>query len=295
MLKKPKIHFILFHRKRDFKILKGVGITVIIAAAFIIVKDEIVWQFSSSDGLESEEGIYSDGENCNVAGIALRGELVTYISDESIDAEGAAVISQSSSEDIVFNINNADNSEQIKAILLEIDSLGGGPVAAEEVATALKNAKKPTIALIREYGDSAAYWAATGADIIFASENSEVGGIGVTMSYLDNVRKNEREGFTYQQLSSGKFKDTGTTDKPLTQEERELLLRDVQILHNNFITAVAKNRELDIEIVRKLADGSTMLGAMALQNGLIDRIGDQYAVEEYLKEILGEKAEICWN
>ena len=295
MLKKPKIHFILFHRKRDFKILKGVGITVIIAAAFIIVKDEIVWQFSSSDGLESEEGIYSDGENCNVAGIALRGELVTYISDESIDAEGAAVISQSSSEDIVFNINNADNSEQIKAILLEIDSLGGGPVAAEEVATALKNAKKPTIALIREYGDSAAYWDATGADIIFASENSEVGGIGVTMSYLDNVRKNEREGFTYQQLSSGKFKDTGTTDKPLTQEERELLLRDVQILHNNFITAVAKNRELDIEIVRKLADGSTMLGAMALQNGLIDRIGDQYAVEEYLKEILGEKAEICWN
>ena len=288
MLKKSKIHFILFHRKRDFKILKGVGITVIIAAAFIIVKDEIVWQFSSSDGLESEEGIYSDGENCNVAGIALRGELVTHISDENIDAEGAAVISQSSSEDIVFNINNADNSEQIKAILLEIDSLGGGPVAAEEVATALKNAKKPTIALIREYGDSA-------ADIIFASENSEVGGIGVTMSYLDNVRKNEREGFTYQQLSSGKFKDTGTTDKPLTQEERELLLRDVQILHNNFITAVAKNRELDIEIVRKLADGSTMLGAMALQNGLIDRIGDQYAVEEYLKEILGEKAEICWN
>jgi protease-4 len=57
---------------------------------------------------------------------------------------------------------------------------------------------------------------------------------------------------------------------------------------------VAKNRNLDVAKVKKLADGSTMLGQMALENGLIDEIGDQYDVENYLSELIGEKVNICW-
>ena len=103
-------------------------------------------------------------------------------------------------------------------------------MAAEEVVNALKNATKPTIALIREGGVSAAYYAASGADIIFASENSDVGSIGITMSYMDNTKKNQAEGLTYNQLSIGKYKDSGDPDKPLTAEEKELFMRDIKIL-----------------------------------------------------------------
>ncbi|MFH1661887.1 MAG: signal peptide peptidase SppA [Candidatus Falkowbacteria bacterium] len=199
-----------------------------------------------------------------------------------------------SSEYIVSAIKEAEKNNKIKAIILEIDSAGGGPVAAEEVADALKYAEKPTVALIREYGNSAAYYVATGADIIFASVNSDVGSIGVTMSYSDNARKNQKEGLTYNQLSSGKFKDIGDPDKPLTVEEKQLIMRDIKIYHDNFIKAVAENRNLDIEKVRRLADGSSMPGQIAMENGLIDRIGSFREVREYVEEKIGEEMDVCW-
>jgi len=70
-------------------------------------------------------------------------------------------------------------------------------------------------------------------------------------------------------------------------------MRDVKILHENFIKAVADNRNMDIEKVRQLADGSSMPGQMALENNLIDKIGGRYEIEEYLKEKIGGEAKIC--
>ncbi|MCK5466276.1 signal peptide peptidase SppA [Candidatus Parcubacteria bacterium] len=232
-------------------------------------------------------------KSCNVSNIKLQGGLIAYISNEGQNEYGDLLWDEIASEDIVRAIEQAENNKNIRAIVLEINSPGGGPVAAEEVANALKRTKKPTVALIREYGLSAAYWSATGADIIFASQNSDVGSIGITMSYLDYAKENEKDGLTYNQLSAGKFKDTGNYDKPLTPEEKELLMRDVNILHENFIKAVSDNRNIDIEKIRELADGSDMLGQMALENNLIDRIGGRYEVEEYLRGKIGEDIEIC--
>ena len=277
--------FKLFNKERDKKILKWIAVIVVVMAASITVKDEIVWQFMPAD--ESYEGEYYNEEygDCNVLGIDLHGYL-----DISVYEEGDV-----SSDDIVWFIEDAEQDESIKAIILDIDSMGGDPVAAEEIANALIRTAKPTVALIRSYGNSAAYYAATGADVIFASKNSDIGSIGVTMSYLDNVWKNQKEGLTYNQLSAGKFKDMFDPDRPLTYEEKELIMRDVVILHENFIQAVAENRGLAIEKVRALADGSSMLGQMALENGLIDRIGDLYAAREYLEVELGEPAVVCWE
>ena len=69
--------------------------------------------------------------------------------------------------------------------------------------------------------------------------------------------------------------------------------RDLKISHENFIKLVAEKRDLEIEEVRKIADGSTMLGQMALDNGLIDQIGDLYAVRQYLSDLIGEDVIIC--
>src|SRR3989338_10237745 len=134
---------------------------------------------------------------------------------------------------------------------------------------------------------------ATGANRIFASRVSQVGIIGVTSSYTDNGNKNTREGLTYNSLSSGKFKDTGNTDKPLTYEERQLLMRDILKSHDIFVQMVAENRNLAIEKVKKLADGSTMLGDDALVNGLIDEIGGEPEAIEWLAGPLGQKVTVC--
>ncbi|MFH1598300.1 MAG: S49 family peptidase [Patescibacteria group bacterium] len=230
----------------------------------------------------------------NVAGIELHGDLVTYISPENYDEDGYPLVDQTASEDITAIIEDAESNDDIEAIILEVDSVGGGPVAAEEVAKALKAANKPTVALIREYGDSAAYYAATGADRIFASENSDVGSIGVTMSYLDYSQQNVEDGIIYQEISSGKFKNTGDPDKPLSDEEKAYLQRDTMILHENFVKAVSANRGLDIEKVRELADGSSMPGEMALDNGLIDQIGGMDEIADYLDSQYDMDTLLCW-
>lgn len=266
------------------KILKLLAILIIVAAAVIIVKDEVFYQFGYYDNESYSEEGHAGG--CNVSNIKLHGDIMTYLMPgENLDI--------TASQDIVYAIENADLDNNIKAIILEIDSAGGAPVAAEEVASALKRAKKPAAALIREYGTSGAYLAATGADIIFASAMSDVGSIGITMSYLDYSKQNQQEGAIFNQLASGKFKDAGNPDKPLTAEEKELFMKEIKILNDNFIKIVAENRNLDIVEVKNLADGSSMLGEEAIEKGLIDRLGDLNSVKTYLEERLGEKIEIC--
>jgi len=293
---KQWITFKIWNRERDLKILRRIALSAIILASLIIIKDEIFWQLDSS---VSDDDYLTDNSSveeptCNVLGIELHGDLITYIPPTDADKDGVSLSNSTASEDLVLIIEDAEKDESIKAIILEVDSYGGYPVPGEEVANALKRATKPTVALIRVGGVSAAYMAASGADIIFASKNSDVGGIGATMSYLDYVQQNQKEGVAYVSLSSGKFKDTGDPNKPLSQEEKNLLMRDVNIVHKNFVKMIADNRKLNIEQVESLADGSTMLGGMALEHGLIDQIGGMPEVTDYLEEKIGEGVEICW-
>jgi len=290
-------------KKRRF--WRSLFLIVVFIAAVIIIKDEINYQFGlgfwsdssmdeyydDADGQDTESYCAADD---NVKGIVLTGSLQTYIPDPYFEDPTLLDDTMTASENIVYQIDSADKDEQIKAIVLEIDCFGGDATAAKEIADALKRAQKPTVALIRSYGTSACYWVATGADAIFANTTSNVGSIGVTMSYLDYSGKNTKEGITYQQIASAKFKDYGNPDKPLTLEEKNILQKEVNDLHNIFVSEVAVNRNLNLETVNKLADGTSMYGQAALDIGLIDFVGDQSTVEEYLQEKLGDEVSICW-
>jgi protease-4 len=286
--------FNLYHNK--ITLSKALVIIIIFIATTLLIlflvgsldEDEYV-----NDEAYSEGTLSASDSGCNMAGIKVRGDLVIYTTEAVCDEDGY-IIEETSSEEIIDALNIADKKENIKAILLEIESSGGSPLASEEVNNALKRVEKPVIALIRTNGTSAAYYIATGADIIFASKVSHIGSIGTTMSYLDYAGQNRQEGITYNQLSTGKFKDSGDPDKPLTAEEKALFMRDINKITEYFIEDVANNRNLEIEKVRALADGSSMMGEMALENGLIDRIGGLYDVKEYVKEMIGEEVEVCW-
>ena len=279
------------------KIFKWISLTLVALTVIFFWGGEIqniLREDSEEEYYEEKESYQDEWQDCDIAVIKLQGNLYTYIPVADKDADGYPLYDEISSEDIVYEIEQAETDDDIKAIILEIDSTGGAPVAAEEVANALQRATKLTVALIRESGASAAYYAASGADIIFASENSDVGSIGVTTSYVSNSDKNQKEGLMYNQLIAGKFKDMGNPDKILTSEEKRLIMRDIKIVHENFIKTVAENRDLEIDKVRKLADGSSMLGQMALENGLIDKIGGLDEVMEYLLGKFDEGIKACW-
>ncbi len=272
-------------------------VVVYLLVTFLIfgtLKLLMAWANPVDDRDESLASLNSSPlENCNVYGINLHGEIVTYKTPEDSNEYTASDVVVS--ESIVNLVSEAKNSSDIKAVLLEIDSAGGSPVAGEEIFNASRDLGKPSVAMIRDVGASAAYMAAIGTNRIIASKFSDVGSIGVTMSYLDNVQKNIKEGKTYNSLSIGKYKDMGDPDKPLTAEEKSLIMRDLQITHNNFVKMVAENRNLELSKVEKLADGSSMPGEMALQNGLIDEIGSYKEVGEYLKSQIGAEPVYCWE
>ena len=233
-------------------------------------------------------------EDCNVYGINLHGEIVTYSPPESY-SQGELITDQISSDYIYRLVEAAQKSNGVKAIAVEIDSYGGSGVAGEEIMRAFKDSTKPVTVFIRELGLSAAYLAATGAETIFASKFSNVGSIGVTASYLQETDKNKKDGLTYVDLSSAKYKDSGNPSRPISAEERAIMMRDIKIGHENFVNIVAENRNLTLEAVRKLADGSSVMGEQAIKDGLIDKIGSLPDVESYLTKKLGEKANICWQ
>ena len=226
----------------------------------------------------------SDGV-CNIAVASVNGDITTMGGATTTEGEEDLLITNA--DDVLALLRSAEADQNVLGVIVNIDSLGGAPVASEIIANALKNSPLPTVALIREFGTSGGYLAATGADTIIASPFSDVGSIGVTLSYLENWEKNAKEGLRFVSLSSGKYKDYGNPDKPLTAEERILLERDLKIYHDQFIKEVSENRNLPIEYVSKLADGSSMPGELALQNKLIDALGDQETARAWFAGELG--------
>lgn len=238
----------------------------------------------------------TNADSCNVAGINLHGDLITYYPRSDYSDSGDLNVDEVSSEEVYFAIKGIEKKENIKAIIVEIDSPGGQPVAAEELEKVFKNSSKPVIVYIRSMGTSAAYWAATGADRIFALPSSQVGSIAVNSSYMDATKNNQKEGYTFNDLTSGKFKNTMNSNKPLTEEERTLVMNDLNITHNLFVKTVAENRKLDINKVKELANGWAYTGSEALSLGLVDELGGLDDVKDYLKNSIlnNEDADICW-
>ena len=215
----------------------------------------------------------------NVALIPVKGKISTgsgdMFSPDSVE-----------SQKIVDWIKKADEDESIEAIVIEIDSPGGSPVASYEISGAIKKAEKPTIALIRERGASGGFWVATAADTIFANPMSITGSIGVIGSYVELAGLIQKYNMTYRRLVAGEHKDALNKFKELTPEDAALFQTKLNKLHDYFITAVAENRELPKEQVIKDADGFIMLGVEAQEKGYVDILGGRDEVKEYIKREL---------
>ena len=232
---------------------------------------------------------YVSDRYCNIAVVPVVGEITTFAT--ATEDENGLIPLVTSMSDTLTLLDEAEYDPNIRGILMLIDSPGGSPTASMLVANELKNSSMPVASYILDVGVSGGYLIATGADTIIASPFADVGSIGVTMSYLDNTEQNANDGLKYVSLSTGKFKDSGDPNKPLTAEERALFERDLQISHDEFVKEVSENRNIPIEDVAKLADGSSMAGSLALENKLIDALGDKETARAWFANELGLQPE----
>lgn len=227
--------------------------------------------------------VASDGvlETGNVAVIPIKG--VIMINKESeLFSSGTA-----SATDIVEQIEKADKDPSIQAIILDINSPGGGPVASAEIARAITEANKTTVAVIREVGASGAYWAASAADHVIANEVSVTGSIGVIGSYLMYGDLLERYNVSYERFIAGKYKDMGSPYREMSSEEKSLYQELLDKMRVVFVRNVAENRGLDYDYVETLATGQIYLGSEALELGLIDQLGGKKEAYAYIAKEKG--------
>ncbi len=228
----------------------------------------------------------SDGE-CNIAVMPINGVIMPF---------GSGVMYEefvTTPADVRDFLATLEYETMIEGVLFEINSPGGTPVASEDIATQIAVLEMPNIALVGDVAASGGYMIASAADTIVASPMSDVGSIGVTMSYTEESEKNKEEGITYVPLNSGKFKDTGSPNKPLSEEERTLLEGQLQEVHNYFVDLVSKYRNINRDDVAALADGSTLTGTKAQENKLVDILGGREAAKEAFAVKLGkDKSEI---
>ncbi len=227
----------------------------------------------------------SDGV-CNIAVVPIQGDIISF-DDPNAPQYGGGNTPSSSGDYFARYVRHAEQDPNILGVLVPIDSGGGEPAASEVMMNVLKRSRLPSVALIRSMGASGAYMAALGASHVIASQISDVGSIGVTYSYLNESTKNTRDGIDFVQISSGQYKDMGNPDKPITDAERQLYERDLLIYKELFVSIVAESRHLSTTTVEALATGETWPGSLALQNGLIDQLGDEETAKAWFAEKLG--------
>jgi protease-4 len=231
---------------------------------------------------EAEQTI-SDGE-CNIAFMPIEGTILPF--NGLVDVP--LVITPEAVESFV---SAAEDEAGLDAILVEVNSPGGTPVAAERIAARLHNSTLPVVVMIGDIAASGGYMVAAAGDHVIASPMSDVGSIGVNMSYIEESKKNEEEGLTYVQLTSAEYKDAGSPNRPITEAEREKFQADLDLVHDEFVRLVAEYRDLDVDLVDTLADGSSMPGIRALENNLVDSLGGMSEARNVLANLIGKSVE----
>jgi len=209
----------------------------------------------------------------------------------SIEKETTIYGSSTSSRETATTIRTLADDSSVKAILIDINSGGGSPVASEEISKSIEYAKekKPVYSLINDIGASGAFWISVTANKTFASSMSIVGSIGVTSTTLGFEDLIKEYNITYRKQTAGKFKDIGSPFRKPLPEEQEILQNILDEIQTDFIEHVAKNRNMQVDDVKKYATGEIFLGSKAKEIGFIDEIGYYPDVISELKNITDQK------
>lgn len=196
-------------------------------------------------------------------------------------------------ERVIKQLRQAKNNPEVKAILLRVNSPGGTAAASEEIYREVSrvNEDKPVVVSVSDINASGAYYISAGASHIVASPASEVGSIGTIIQLINLEGLFEKLGIEYEVITQGKYKDLGSPNRSITDEERQILEQQSELIYDRFIADVAEGRGMDEGDVRELATGITYPGLEAIELGLIDELGnfsDAVGVAGQMGNISGE-------
>ena len=191
-------------------------------------------------------------------------------------------------------INTVHKKSRFKAVLVRIDSPGGGAAASQELYAALRKLGKsrPMAVSMGSTAASGGYMAAVAAPHVVANPSTVTGSIGVRMDIPQVQELLAKIGVGSETLTTGALKAAGSPIRPLTPAEREYFLGILRDMHQQFVDIVAEGRGLPREVVAKLADGRIMTGREAHTHKLVDALGGQEVAVTWLREQARLEADI---
>jgi protease IV len=203
-----------------------------------------------------------------------------------VDLEGVIL----SPQPVVDELKKFGDDSSIKAIILHVNSPGGGVAASEEIYREVKRIraekKKKVVVSIETVGASGAFYVASASDKIFADEGSIVGSIGVIAQWVNYGDLLKWAKLKDVVIKTGEFKDTGNPARDLTPAEQAYMQSLIDNMFGQFIKAVANGRGLKYDDVKAIANGKVWTGQQAQSMKLIDSIGDfQAAVSDTAKSV----------
>jgi protease-4 len=227
------------------------------------------------------EVVVHRGSRDKIAVIPLRGLISSSIPGS---------VSDNMVDDMRYALEQARDDEHVKAVVLEIDSPGGEVTASDVIYNAVvrTRAKKPVVVYMDSLAASGGYYVACGGRYLMANETTITGSIGVIIQTLNYEQLFNKLGLASVVFKSGKFKDILNGARPMTQEERDYIQSFVMKTYEKFLGVVASERRLDANQLRNtIADGRIMSGKDAVDNKLIDGVGQLEDAFKKAKELGG--------
>ncbi len=195
------------------------------------------------------------------------------------------------SKTVVDQINKCADDTTIKAILVRIDSPGGGVAASQEIYESILSAKKKkhVVASLGSVAASGGYYVACATDKIVSNPGTVTGSIGAIMHFTDVEETLKKIGIRASTVKSGTYKDIGTPLREMTKSERELIQGVIDDIYDQFIEAVSVNRKIPVAVLKEYCDGRIFTGRQAYKLGLIDELGDMDAAAHLAAKLAGIK------
>ena len=184
-----------------------------------------------------------------------------------------AIISPSS---VVERLERYIRNDNIPAIVLRLNTPGGGVAPTQEIYDTVLKARQKGKKIIGSMGTVAAsggYYIASACDSIMANPGTITGSIGVIADFAEFSNLLKKLGIDITVVKSGKYKDMGSISRPMSEEEKELISGVIMDTYDQFVQAVSKGRRMDVETVKKYADGRIFTGRQAKNLGFIDKLG----------------------
>ncbi len=248
----------------------ALGLLVLTAGVVALVLTMGAGGRSTSSVVYEEEYVSGSGPD-KVAVVPVEGEIAPA------NTTAPATQPTSTPEGLADALRQARDDASVAAVVLEVNSPGGGVTASDEMHQSILDFKeqtgKPVVVYMGDVAASGGYYISTAADRIFANETTLTGSLGVFIPLLNFSEAADKYGVTQEYIKSGKFKAMGNSWHELTPEEREIFQSIVQDDYDEFVEVIVEGRKLSEERVREIADGRVYSGEQAKELGLVDSFG----------------------